>query len=351
MAQHDYVVENQSGASFRADLNNALAAAASLNSGAAAPSTTYAYMLWADTTTGLLKIRNAANTGWVTLGSLSAANLGLASLAGATFTGPVTLPSGSAVAGYLPLASAGCRNLLINANPIINQRGYVSGTTTTAANQFTLDRWFVVTSGQSLSWTDSSGIRTVTAPSGGVAQVIEGAGIAGTGTHVLNWTGTATATVNGTAVSKGVSFTLTGGANAVVKFASGTFALPQLEPGSTATGFEERLPGPELALCQRYHETFSSTSWLQFVKPASAYSRIVVPWRVAKRATPTVSIVDFSNNAGKYSTWSASDTRTDSRTPIGVVGTTDLFILTTNNTDSDVGCGVGAITASAELTS
>jgi len=67
MAQHDYVIANQSGAAFRADLNNALAAVVSQNSGAAEPSVTYAYMPWADTTNGLFKIRNAANSGWITL--------------------------------------------------------------------------------------------------------------------------------------------------------------------------------------------------------------------------------------------------------------------------------------------
>ena len=67
MAQHDYTIANQSGAAFRADLNNALAAIVSQNSGAAEPSVTYAYMPWADTTAGVLKIRNAANSGWVTL--------------------------------------------------------------------------------------------------------------------------------------------------------------------------------------------------------------------------------------------------------------------------------------------
>lgn len=67
MSQHDYILDNQAGAQFRADLNNALAAVATTNSGATAPATTYAYQLWADTTTGLLKQRNAANTDWVTL--------------------------------------------------------------------------------------------------------------------------------------------------------------------------------------------------------------------------------------------------------------------------------------------
>lgn len=77
MAQHDYVIANASGAAVRADLNNALSAIVSNNSGASAPATTYAYMPWADTTTGLLKLRNAANTDWVTVGTLATANLGL----------------------------------------------------------------------------------------------------------------------------------------------------------------------------------------------------------------------------------------------------------------------------------
>lgn len=87
MAQHDYIIANQSGAAFRADLNNGLAAIVSQNSGAAQPSTTYAYQWWADTTTGLLKLRNAANNAWITVGTLADANLGLLSLAGGTLTG------------------------------------------------------------------------------------------------------------------------------------------------------------------------------------------------------------------------------------------------------------------------
>jgi hypothetical protein len=89
MAQHDYVIANQSGAAFRADLNNGLAAIVSQNSGSAQPSTTYAYQWWSDTTTGLLKLRNAANNAWITIGTLADANLGLLSLGGGTMTGAV----------------------------------------------------------------------------------------------------------------------------------------------------------------------------------------------------------------------------------------------------------------------
>lgn len=65
MSQHDHVIDSASGAAVRADLNNALLAIVSQNSGSSAPSTTYAYMRWPDTTNGVIKRRNAANSGWL----------------------------------------------------------------------------------------------------------------------------------------------------------------------------------------------------------------------------------------------------------------------------------------------
>lgn len=107
MATHDYVIANGTGAAVRSDLNDALAAIVSQNSNSTEPATTYAYQWWADTTTGLLKIRNAANSAWVTIGTLADTNLGLASLAGATFTGDVIL--GTTTALELPDGTTGER--------------------------------------------------------------------------------------------------------------------------------------------------------------------------------------------------------------------------------------------------
>ena len=67
MAQHDYVIANGTGAAVRSDLNSGLAAIVSQNSGATEPTTTYAYMRWADTATGVMKMRNGANNAWITL--------------------------------------------------------------------------------------------------------------------------------------------------------------------------------------------------------------------------------------------------------------------------------------------
>ena len=95
MAQADGTIQNDTGANVRSDLNNNFAACFTNNSGASAPSTTYAYMWWADTSNGLLKLRNGGNTDWITVGSLTTANLALAPQASPTFTGNVTIPAGT----------------------------------------------------------------------------------------------------------------------------------------------------------------------------------------------------------------------------------------------------------------
>ena len=95
MAQADGTIQNDTGSNVRSDLNNNFAACFSNNSGSSAPSTTYAYMWWADTSNGLLKLRNGGNTDWITVGSLTTTNLALAPQASPTFTGNVTIPAGT----------------------------------------------------------------------------------------------------------------------------------------------------------------------------------------------------------------------------------------------------------------
>ena len=71
MAQHDYVIANASGATVRADLNNALLAISSNNSGGSDPSTTYAFQFYYDTGDNKLKFRNSANDAYITLGTFT----------------------------------------------------------------------------------------------------------------------------------------------------------------------------------------------------------------------------------------------------------------------------------------
>ena len=73
MAQHDYVIDNSTGANVRADINNALLAISSNNSGSSAPSTNYASQFFANTTSSIMQLRNTANNAHVNLFSLAGA--------------------------------------------------------------------------------------------------------------------------------------------------------------------------------------------------------------------------------------------------------------------------------------
>jgi len=70
MSQHDYVIDNATAAAVRTDLNNALKAIRTSNSGATEPSTTFQNQWWFDTATNNLKFRNDANSAWVTIGKV-----------------------------------------------------------------------------------------------------------------------------------------------------------------------------------------------------------------------------------------------------------------------------------------
>ena len=74
MAQHDMNIANQGFPATRADINNALQALATNNSGTSAPSTTFANQWWYDTTNNKLYIRNEANNAWIEVAVLDQTN-------------------------------------------------------------------------------------------------------------------------------------------------------------------------------------------------------------------------------------------------------------------------------------
>jgi len=120
MSQHDYIISNDTGANVRSDLNNALGAIASVNSGATEPSTTYAYQLWMDTTNNVLKIRNSANSAWYTLPISPVAN-NTVDINGGTIDG-ATIGGSSAGAGtFTNLTATGTSSL--NGAVVINESG------------------------------------------------------------------------------------------------------------------------------------------------------------------------------------------------------------------------------------
>ena len=99
MATHDYVIDNASGSAVRTDLNNVFQAILTNNSSGSAPSTTAAYMLWADTSNNILKMRNSSNNAWINLFTLSGGiDVDAASnfAAAVTFTDDVTFDGATA---------------------------------------------------------------------------------------------------------------------------------------------------------------------------------------------------------------------------------------------------------------
>ena len=202
-------------------------------------------------------------------------------------------------ADYFDIAAITNRaNLIINGSGRINQRAYVSGAATSGANQYTLDRWRVVTSGQNLSFTGTAAARVMTAPAGGVEQVVEGVNVVG-GTYIISWTGTATCTVDGVAKAAGATFTLTANTNATVRFSGGTFTDVQIEAGTTPTAFDRRRIDEELRACQRYYETKGIFDNLPVVPAlSSSTGRGYFTFHAPKRVTPSMAFVYSGGGTG-----------------------------------------------------
>tara|TARA_Y100000401_G_scaffold27850_1_gene20052 strand:+ start:142 stop:1287 length:1146 start_codon:yes stop_codon:yes gene_type:complete len=93
----DYNIANASGASVRSDINAVLDAIKTCNSGGSDPANPEAFMLYVDTAdSNKLKIRNASNNGFTTIGSVNEANLGLIPKDGSiAMTGAFKLSDGS----------------------------------------------------------------------------------------------------------------------------------------------------------------------------------------------------------------------------------------------------------------
>ena len=182
------------------------------------------------------------------------------------------------------------RSRLIDAGFTINQRVYVSGTAL-SAGIYAHDRWKAGASGCTYTFTQGSlGVPiTITITAGSLQQVIEGCNMPEGGTYVLSWTGTAQARVNGGSYgSSPLAVTgITAGANTTIEFNTGTLSFPQLEVGSSATGFEYRQYGQELALCQRYCQRYSNGRLATGGWTSGTTANCYLPFVQQFRATPT----------------------------------------------------------------
>jgi len=131
----------------------------------------------------------------------------------------------------------------------------------------------------------------------------------------------------------------------------------QLEAGTTASPFEYRQYGTELALCQRYYEK----SYDQAQAPASFSSVIamrtsvvafganeygnVVTFKVSKRATPTMTF--YTNQVATSGIWVALPSGANRTVTASEIGENSFSIVCAGtNTDGSL---QGTFTASAEL--
>ena len=218
----------------------------------------------------------------------------------------------SALGNAIVPTSYGFRNVIINGNFSINQRGYTSGSNL-ASGVYGFDRWKSNYTNTALTFTSAPQGQTVTiSASGVVRQIVERANVQ-PGSYVLSWVGTATGRVyndGATAPSYSagpLSVYLDGTANVIVEFtpASGTATLGQvqLEFGSRATPFEHIPLGVELQLCQRYYYQrpfFNSPCGSGGF--GNAYSNFQ-SFPVEMRITPNISYFSASNYGGVASRW------------------------------------------------
>lgn len=253
---------------------------------------------------------------------------------------------------------AGLRNKIINGNFGVNQRGASSASTAYAAGAYVMDRWKAGAGGCTLSFATSANVTTVTITAGTLVQVVEGNNLQ-SGTHVLSWSGTATARIDSGGYSaSGVTGTATGGTNLSVEFGTGTVSKVQLEEGSQASAFEQRPHGLELALCQRYYcKTYdysaapgsvTNAGAIYSVTTSTAAGTAPAGWDFPAdmRTTPTITF--YNPATGATGTWrTGAATNVAVNAPLGA-GSRRVAI-SNNGTATADSAFFGHAVASAEL--
>ena len=255
--------------------------------------------------------------------------------------------AGDLVVSTINGVAIGTKNVIINGNFNINQRA-VSGTVTLAAGAYGHDRFKAGASGCTYTFATVENVTTITISAGSLIQVIEGLNLQ-TGTYTLSWSGTAQGKIGGGSYSAtGVTGSATGGTNLNVEFNTGTLSLVQLEKGSTATSFDYRPYGVELALCERYAQSFGGAGG------AATSSRIDIVglFRIPMRATPTITLLNGSNACVMMNRAIAN---ANSIASVWYTGTSNSVGLAVNSSDTGMTAGNvswvfgGVLLASAEL--
>jgi len=161
MAQSDQTIQNAAFPVVRADINDNLAAIYSQNSGASAPSVTVAFQPWVDTSSSppVWKIRNAANSAWITVGVLDPAGFESGGVTPIANGGTGQTTTAAAIAALLPSQTG-------NANKALVTNGTALLWSVVASSSFT-KYTFAAGSG-----TGSTRTHTWTKPSSGSTAIV-----------------------------------------------------------------------------------------------------------------------------------------------------------------------------------
>lgn len=144
------------------------------------------------------------------------------------------------------------------------------------------------------------------------------------------------------------------GATSVVGTSGATFYITgvQLEKGSTATSFDYRPYGTELALCQRYFQTYQKPVGRGLMNGTVNLGRVGLPLQVQMRASPTMNIsgtIDWFDAYGTGTITALNATYTTTNAiefdAIAATGTTSIGRPCTLYNGSNT----GSLVASAEL--
>jgi len=190
----NYTIENASGANVRTDLNNVFAAIQSSNSKSSdlATSQCVTGMLFLNTTTDILKVRNSNNNGFTDIGNIDQANLGLLLKSGGTMTGPLLLDDSNSAstpalsfdtdtdlglfrksANIMGFSSSGTEQMTFDANGItLNDENEIrfSEASSNGTHYVTIKAPASVTSNRTLTLPDSDGTIATTTNIVGLIQ-------------------------------------------------------------------------------------------------------------------------------------------------------------------------------------
>lgn len=144
MPQADGQVQNASFPAVRTDINDNLQALFSQSSGPSAPAVTVAFQPWIDTSTSpaTWRVRNAANSGWITLGTVDSTGFAVGGITPIANGGTGATTAAAALAALLP-----------------NQTGQTGKALITDGS---LATWAAITTGASVQVFTASGTYTPT---------------------------------------------------------------------------------------------------------------------------------------------------------------------------------------------